>query len=197
MPIYISCYTILTANSFDDNGYLKDSFIKPIIKSEDSLDKKRGFIYIPVDNMNNLTEIISKNTIAESKADPKFKRHSFFAKTVKYEDESLKDRLWIIQTFRRWNAGIFLKDLIYEKYMEKVGHLCIVTKPLKYKAQHEYRLGLVFPEQKKDDRASGKELSFEAPDADNNHSPSFDFATQKFEKCDLYHLSLSQLQKSN
>lgn len=51
MPAFLTCFTLIEKDSFDETGILKDDISSALINSEKCMNKNRSFVYIPRENM--------------------------------------------------------------------------------------------------------------------------------------------------
>lgn len=51
MPAFLTCFTLIEKDSFDETGILKDDISSALINSEKCMNKNRSFVYIPKENM--------------------------------------------------------------------------------------------------------------------------------------------------
>lgn len=172
MPAFITSFTELDINSFDQNGILKEEISCSLIKCEEKLGKNRNFIFIPYQNMIHLLSVIKE--CQSGKREGILKNTTIFARKV-----------WYITDYVN-RMGKLEKDYFEgSKSVEQVGQGMLGTKPMKYEIQNEFRLGIVFPYKKSNyGKKAGTTLGIQ---------PSFCFATQYFKKEELRSLNIDKL----
>ncbi|MHA7612450.1 hypothetical protein ACX2QB_08960 [Weissella viridescens] len=174
MPSYITSFTELTTNSFDDNGVLKETISDSIIKSEETLQKNRNFVFIPIENMQLLLNDL--NNAQHGVLDGELSHTTIFSRKVCYINDYQNKMRKLEDDFLAGNAGI---DSIAKGFLQ--------TKDEKYKIQNEFRIGIVLP-YKKDDYTYKSELGVEL-----QLEPVISFATLCFKRAELKNLNINQL----
>ncbi|WP_203650374.1 hypothetical protein [Secundilactobacillus yichangensis] len=148
MPAFITCFTKIQKTDFDSSGKLNHDMVDSLLKSEVSQGNKRPFIVISKKHMDNLmSQIIAFN--AEPHSFP-IEHSNIFVREIRYVDEYNKISTSADQSFREnWNVNA-LAEVMYS------------TKDIKYQAQHELRIGIVYEVEKTEGYLPGRMIKLPA-----------------------------------
>ncbi|WP_312980139.1 hypothetical protein [Leuconostoc falkenbergense] len=174
MPSYITSFTELTKNSFDDNGVLKKTISDSIIKSEEKLGKNRKFIFIPNQNMQHLLNDL--NNAQHGELEGVLSHTNIFSRKVCYIADYKNEMRKLEDDFFAGNASI-----------DSIAKGLLQTKDEKYKIQNEFRLGIVLPYKK-------NEFTYrDEPGVELKLEPVISFATLCFKREELKTININQL----
>lgn len=189
MPAFLTCFTLIEKDSFDETGILKDDISSALINSEKCMNKNRSFVYIPKENM----ECLINHKISEINNRNKY---SIFTRFISYQMD-YKD--YMEKTEQKLCTDFFDKinkpdvDVLEEIkiILENIGMDMFCTKPDRFEVQNEFRIGKVFPFKEEDSQYKNKNgisISLGSP---------IPFATKKFSQSNLKNLSKIDLQNLN
>lgn len=175
LPAFITSFTKVTTNSFDENDYLKNDIAEALIKSEEATEKKRDFVFIPESNMTLLKQGICN--AMHGKRDGLFEKHDIFSREVEY-----------LENYEEKMENFELQLLQGQVTKEQLGQALLATKSNSYKMQNEYRFGIVSSqviiENIKLDKVPGMTVKLQ---------PAIKFATAKFPRQKLQNLNRQEL----
>lgn len=163
MPAFITCFTEITNDSFNNKGLLKENISDSLIKCEKKLGKHRDFIFIPYKNMEHL--LTSINSAQEGKTDGVLNHTTIFSRRIYYITNYVNKMAKLEEDYLAGNRSI-----------EELGKGLLGTKDSKYKVQNEFRLGIILPCQKSEGaKTQDSGISIEI-------DPPIQFATGKFKR---------------
>ncbi|EKK20638.1 hypothetical protein B808_1053 [Fructilactobacillus florum 8D] len=149
---FISCFTMLSTNDFKD-GILDIDFAEKLKKGNvdnDGNSVERPFITISSENTPKLLNNLS-NQVNDYLKDKNLKGSGLFSRAVRYldEDDYKKEELYEENNITNIN-GIFIKNdtkmisrsSSSDSLLKNILQFLYIFKPIYFKDQHEYRLGL-------------------------------------------------------
>lgn len=182
MPAFLTCFTLIEKDSFDETGTLKDDISSALINSEKCMNKNRSFVYIPKENM----ECLIKNKLSEINKINKYSNYpksDIFTRFIHYKRDYKDYMEKKEQELRTAKPDIGV--------LENIGMDMFCTKPDRFEVQNEFRIGKVLPVNEEDSQYKNKNgisIPLGSP---------IPFATKKFSQSNLKNLSKIDLQNLN